>query len=193
MKMNKIRMIFNIVSYWHIGSGNAEGANLDATVLKTSEGLPFIPGKTIKGLLREAVTTLEDIGKIDKNVSVSLFGTQNSQETSRYKTIPGTVIVNDATLGSQFKKWAESNREKIKMLYRFIPSTSINQDGVSTDKFLRRIEVTIPLVLFSEIEISKEAQKYQMNLYDAANLVRFIGSHRHRGLGRTKLTLKEVS
>ena len=39
-------------SYWHCGSGLAAGAGVDALVVKDANGLPFVPGKTIKGLLR---------------------------------------------------------------------------------------------------------------------------------------------
>lgn len=44
---------------WHCGSGLAAGADLDALVVKDKEDLPFIPGKTIKGLVREAVEDMQ--------------------------------------------------------------------------------------------------------------------------------------
>lgn len=40
---------------WHCGSGLAAGADVDALVVKDKNRLPFIPGKTIKGLVREAM------------------------------------------------------------------------------------------------------------------------------------------
>ena len=43
---------------WHCGSGLAAGADADALVIKDSDRLPFLPGKTVKGLLREG---MEDI------------------------------------------------------------------------------------------------------------------------------------
>ena len=40
---------------WHCGSGLAAGADVDTLVVKDKNGLPFVPGKTLKGLIREAV------------------------------------------------------------------------------------------------------------------------------------------
>ena len=48
----KYKVIF--FTDWHCGSGLAAGADVDALVIKDSDGLPYIPGKTMKGLLREA-------------------------------------------------------------------------------------------------------------------------------------------
>lgn len=45
-------------SEWHCGSGLAAGADVDALVVKDRDGLPYVPGKTIKGLVREAVETI---------------------------------------------------------------------------------------------------------------------------------------
>ena len=45
-------------SYWHCGSGLSAGADVDLLTIKDEDGFPFVPGKTIKGLLREASETL---------------------------------------------------------------------------------------------------------------------------------------
>ena len=45
-------------SQWHCGSGLSAGADIDLLVIKDKEGMPFIPGKTLKGLIREAVENL---------------------------------------------------------------------------------------------------------------------------------------
>ena len=45
-------------SNWHCGSGLAAGADVDALVIKDKDGLPYVPGRTIKGLLRDAATEL---------------------------------------------------------------------------------------------------------------------------------------
>ena len=39
-------------SYWHCGSGLSAGADVDSLVIKDAIGMPFVPGKTIKGLIR---------------------------------------------------------------------------------------------------------------------------------------------
>ena len=42
-------------SPWHCGSGTSAGADVDELVVKDKNGMPYIPGKTLKGLIREAV------------------------------------------------------------------------------------------------------------------------------------------
>ena len=39
-------------SYWHCGSGLAAGADVDELAIKDGDGLPYVPGRTVKGLLR---------------------------------------------------------------------------------------------------------------------------------------------
>ena len=52
--------------YWHVSSGLSGGAALDSYVVKDSAGLPYVPGKTIKGLVREAAELFWDQDDIDK-------------------------------------------------------------------------------------------------------------------------------
>ena len=37
-------------SPWHCGSGTSAGADVDELVVKDKNGMPYIPGKTLKGL-----------------------------------------------------------------------------------------------------------------------------------------------
>ena len=53
-------------SEWHCGSGLSGGATTDALLIKDKHNLPFIPGKTIKGLLREAVEDILSLGDYSK-------------------------------------------------------------------------------------------------------------------------------
>ena len=55
---------------WHCGSGMAAGAELDALVIKDGRGLPYIPGKTIKGLFREQAEMLIDCGCAHQSASL---------------------------------------------------------------------------------------------------------------------------
>ena len=48
------------LDYWHLSSGLSAGAKLDSTVTKDKDGLPYVSGKTIKGLLREMAELLKD-------------------------------------------------------------------------------------------------------------------------------------
>lgn len=43
-----------IHSFWHAGTGRGEGTAMNAVVARTAQGLPTLPGRTIKGLCRAA-------------------------------------------------------------------------------------------------------------------------------------------
>ena len=49
-----INITIRFFSQWHCGSGTSAGADVDELVVKDKNGMPFIPGKTLKGLIREA-------------------------------------------------------------------------------------------------------------------------------------------
>ena len=53
MKKTTVWVDFSILSYWHAGSGQGRSAVSDALVQNDRNGLPFLPGRTVKGLLRE--------------------------------------------------------------------------------------------------------------------------------------------
>lgn len=50
--MKTINYSIQIYTYWHCGSGLAAGADVDLLPVKNKKGLPYVPGKTIKGLVR---------------------------------------------------------------------------------------------------------------------------------------------
>ena len=79
--MSNLTLKIQFFSPWHCGSGLSAGADTDALVIKNPQGLPFVPGKTIKGLVREAV---EDYAAL-KGEEIKLdeaFGVEASQEES---------------------------------------------------------------------------------------------------------------
>ena len=52
--------------YWHVSSGLSGGAALDSYAVKNSAGLPYVPGKTINGVVRAAAELFWYANDIDK-------------------------------------------------------------------------------------------------------------------------------
>ena len=186
--MPKVKITFTIISYWHAGSGSGQGAKLDAIAAKKTFGLPYLPGKTVKGLLREAVLTVEECGKLPVKTTEILFG----KTTSRYDSTPGVLEITDAYLPDDFQEWARLNPEKCPFLFHTVSSTCINNEGTAETDTLRCMEVSIPMSLTAFVESDAEPADWIDALKLAAPFVRHIGSHRHRGLGRTVLSVEEV-
>ena len=57
--MKKAIYKIQFFDYWHTGSGLAGGTYADSIVNKDETDLPIIPGRTIKGLLKDAANSLQ--------------------------------------------------------------------------------------------------------------------------------------
>lgn len=185
--MGKVKLNFQILSYWHAGSGRGEGANLDALVVKKTGNLPFLPGKTVKGLLREAVFITEECGHIEEGFTNKWFG----HAKNRFDSDEGLLNFTDATLKSFVEDWAFNNQGKTGYFYKQLTSTALG-NGIADDNTLRTIEITIPLTLEGFVDSYIDDNSWINVIEKVAPLVRNIGLKRHRGLGRTVLTISEV-
>ena len=186
-----IKIRFTFFSPWHMGSGLGEGAYLDALPVKTPSGLPYIPGRTVKGVLREAVQTAEDFKAVAPGTTVRLFGSRD-KDLSRYETTPGLLRFSSATLEEISEEWAadEHNGQAVSGLYYPLASTKIGACGLADDKTLHKIEVTHPVPLVAEVTGDGDTSSWLAALEKALPLIRQIGSHRHRGLGRVQVTIE---
>ncbi len=177
-------------SDWHTGSGLSAGADVDALTIKDSNNLPFIPGKTLKGLLKDVAQNLMycDEYKNQKGVIDEIFGTDTEKDTQENVSIStkGKAFFSNGELSKNLKKQLTTNNNT-HLLYRNIASTKINEHGLAEEHSLRRIEVTIPLTLFAKIENIEE--KHMEILTKCLHMVKRIGVGRNRGLGRCQLTV----
>ncbi len=154
--------------YWHLGSGTSAGPSLDSLVVKDNNGLPFVPGKTIKGLLREMVELL------DTTKEVSIFGKEGSNIAESY--------FSNGTLDKGTQNYLSLNSELTKNLYSKLTATKIDENGLAVDGSLREIEVVVPLTLYGEIQSEEEEV-----LIKAMGMIKQIGLNRNRGLGRCQI------
>ena len=188
--MQKAKLVFDIQSFWHVGSGSGQGANLDALVVKTLAGLPYLPGKSVKGLIREALQTAEDYGNsnVCAGTTQRLCGTHtgNNPTISRFETEPGSLAFTNAIIEGM-EEWAVINKGKTADLFTQVASTSIDSTGVAVAKTLRRIEVAVPVKLVAIVETNESSEQWFAALRAAAPLVRGIGAGRNRGFGRCQL------
>ena len=147
-------------SEWHCGSGLAAGADLDALVIKDKNKLPYVPGKTIKGLVREAVESIisfkSGINAENKELFIRTFGnaddedwnmlkddSEKDKEKKEDRMRKSETFFTNAELDDALKKIII--REKLEpYLYRAVSSTAINENGVAKEYILRTIETVVP-------------------------------------------------
>lgn len=174
----RINYKIRFYSDWHCGSGLAAGADVDMLVIKNSDKLPYLPGKTIKGLIREAVLTLQETPEKD---ILRTFGTPNSADTPARLKASAEAFFTDAELPEEEQKAITATRSQ-QFLFRKISSTAIDENGVAKHQSLRKIEVVIPCILQGYIQNVPETAVDKV--IHAMKFIKRLGTGRNRGLGR---------
>ena len=181
-----IKYIVTMHSYWHCGSGLAAGADVDALVIKDKDGLPYIPGKTIKGLVREAINEIISLRGGEKTKDyVRVFGCLSDQEMETGETFftNSTMVDNDTT--KQIK-----NLGLQRYLFESISNTAIDKATGSAKKHsLRKMEVAVPLIL--EGHILNVPDSMEADVINALRFIKNFGACRNRGLGRCTIEARK--
>jgi len=183
----KIHYCIDFFTDWHCGSGLSTGADLDALVVKDKNKLPFIPGKTIKGLVREAV---EELSRLSENQHIDeikkAFGFfKKDKNNCEIEAIKGECFFTNASI-PQVLANAIIHEKTEKYFFRTISSTKINDNGVAEEHSLRKIQVTIPCCLEGEILHIPDENTVKI-LTDGLQFIKRLGLNRNRGLGRCKI------
>ena len=174
----KYKIVFH--SPWHCGSGLSAGADLDTLVVKDENELPFIPGRTLKGLIREAVEEYVFFCNKDLDAEVEkTFG--HEYATVVDDIVRGEAFFTNAELADEEKN-AIKKMQLQKFLYKAKASTKIDENGVADDHSLRRMEVVVPCTLYAEIH--DIAPSMVEVVTQAVGLIKRLGVNRNRGLGR---------
>lgn len=178
-------MEYTITFYtnWHCSSGLSSGADCDTLVAKDKNGLPFVPGKTIKGLLREAATEVVKFKKTDSNKVTQIFGLPYDDGD---KDNQGKAFFSNAELSDEEKNILKDSKLK-DYLYESHAFTRIDKEGIAANTSLRKMESVVPCVLYGKIlnipdgceDILKDALKY----------IKRLGLDRNRGFGRCDFQL----
>lgn len=183
----------DIQSYWHSGTGSGRGSDVDATVYRDADGLPRLPGKSLKGILRNAFSCWESLTQTDsaKHLADKLFGAGADDGDTWF----GLIRVSDAVLAGDVCYHLLHNKELVAGLYCTLHATAIEHDtGTAVNKSLRGIEVVIPLTLYATLDEIPSALHKTPNWHEliepSLSLIQAVGAHRSRGLGRAVVTLE---
>jgi CRISPR/Cas system CSM-associated protein Csm3 (group 7 of RAMP superfamily) len=183
-------------TYWHTGSGLYGGTDANAAVIKDRHELPFIPGKTLKGLLLEAAETLHEYDNqlVTQHFIQQVFGRSGDQERQRTGGRAHCFFGNAELSEAVSRRLADSNELDVRpYLYAKLASTAIDGNGQAKDHTLRQIEVVVPLTLFGFIEHFPDDPSSEKQLRYCLQWIKKLGSHRSRGLGRCELKLIATS
>lgn len=182
---------FRILSYWRIGTGRGDASTLDSRCARDRHGLPFLPGRSVRGLLREAVREASEFDPdIPDRAEIALFGSRAKPgEEASDVTRPGTLRVEDATLGEDETAALMGRDDLIAGLFAAKRATAMEKTGTARPHSLRFDEVALPVTLQARISpLDAAPSGWEAMLGAALPLIRAIGSHRTRGLGRVIVT-----
>lgn len=189
-----IKYTIKFHSNWHCGSGLSAGADLDALVIKDKNGLPFIPGKTLKGLIKEALEDIKELSGSHIDLGC-ILGEEANQKKANKEADQGKPVYD--TQGKCFFRNAELE-ETLRLaiiqqnlqeyLYHSVASTAM-ENGVAKEHSLRKMQVTLPCVLEGEIIDVPDSDEYYFLFKAAFQYIKRIGLNRNRGLGRCSISI----
>ena len=193
--MLRTTMILKMQGYWAVGSGKGGGNEVDNRIDRDSEGLPYVPGKMLKGLIKDACTRLNQAGKNAYSFVNDIFG--SSEENEGYKrtsTKSGKIFISDARLSPALRAalLEEENADAKNNITRNIYSTAIDdKSGTAKKASLRGYEVAVPMELYSTLECDCDKAVFDCIKSAASKFVYAVGSHKSRGLGEVVIEFKD--
>lgn len=174
-------------------TGENYNAALDTDVVHDEYGLPYIPAKRLKGLIREAGLELVEFEIFSKEDYDFLFGTEGIKSAA--------FILDDAYLEkhvqyiSDLKKCKNKeikHQQRVLNQYTYIRTqTALTSEGMAKENSLRTFRVVNRGLKFvAQIKIVKSLTKVQEELLETAiSMVKHIGMNRTRGLGLVEMQL----
>lgn len=205
-----------LLDTWHVGTGRGVGHHLDAVIDLDIDGLPCVPGRMLRGLIRDACECLEAWGHASGLTGAprvaALFGglSERSDAPCPQVSSPGHLGVSAARLPSALReairasdkeilaeeKQSQKHAEGSSTLAMALRMTSFQtaldaRTGCAKPESLRGIELAVPMALEATIELwpadQVQADGAWRLLGAALPLVLSLGAHKTRGHGRTRL------
>lgn len=189
------KICIKFLGEWLVASGLGDGSRADTVLVRDHHGLPFIPGKSIKGILREAARELGEARNDLKETKKRLFGGKDEDDS------PGDLGILRISRGelepllrNELINIDNADRATFVNDLTIIRSqTAIDSTGSAKNKSLRRIECGIAGMEFVstldiDLEESDDEKWFDEYLRAVCAMVRVMGAGRYRGFGRCCIT-----
>ncbi|MGD2088563.1 MAG: RAMP superfamily CRISPR-associated protein [Candidatus Aminicenantes bacterium] len=180
------------------GSGEGLSGIIDIDISSDGYGIPYIPAKRIKGILRESALELNDLGMLQYSVD-DIFGASGQQEGTDFKISDGYIADYHSYRGfleytAHDKKLAPLfNKETILDEFTYLRSrtTIDNQTGTAKENTLRTSRVLKRgETFYFQVEFPGN---YSEDMEKICKVTRRFGLSRTRGLGEIRLRLLNKS
>ncbi len=191
-----MRIKMKLLSDALAGSGETFTGTVDRDIAFDERGLPFIPAKRIRGILRESMGELEFLGLVEPGTTQALFGMPGNSDSSPFRIYDGK-IENADKLTIFLDRIQSEAKLSVFFAPRFIlehfsylrTQTSV-ENGVAKENTLRISRVLKKKeTFFFDTECPP---KYKTALEATCAATRTFGSSRNRGLGAIRLVCEET-
>ena len=202
VKREMLKLTVTLLSNLCAGNGESLGNRVDTDVIMDKYGMPLIPARRLKGVLRESADLLaQNAYQLKSGTAVTremvdaLFGTPEKQ---------GLLVISDAVLPDYAAKKAllnqlgqkdEADAQNVTAAYTTILGQTRMENGMAAEGSLRYTRVVRGWLpdLVTRTSFEAEIQTLDQDDYDlleaACKITRHIGTHRARGLGLVRMTL----
>ena len=135
METERINYTITFLSHWHAGSGLSSGADADSVVIKDKNNLPYLPGKTIKGLLKDIFEDFKEVQPtlVNSDFIKTYFGNFIKKQNESHQ---GQLFFSNAELNKKEK--SEISKDMNNLLYRNFAYTIIDKNVVAEKSYLRK-------------------------------------------------------
>ena len=176
-------------------SGESMGSYIDSDVCYDDNGIPYIPSKRIKGLLRECAEEYCEWNESLKEYINTIFGTEGAQNPGKLK-IDNAYIKDYETVTDELNEITNVYVSKQRIINSFTYTryqTAIDENtGRSLDNSLRTTRVIKQGNVFvASIDIDAEEKEIKL-LKNASKLCQHMGMSRTRGYGEVVCDLNKI-
>ncbi len=194
-----------MISDWHIGSGQGRHRSIDRLIDRDWDDLPFIPAATIRGIWRDSAQLLArglDDGEEGSwsKFAERLFGSEPILPTTRNEAPSLSLItLDDGRFPESMRRLligSEAGEKALRQALTFIkPGVAIDpRSGAAKAEFLRFEEVArsgATLEAQGAVDCADaDAKAVAAFLVGAASLIERLGGKRRRGMGRCAVSVK---
>jgi len=191
----EIRVAFT--SDWHIGTGAGGDEGADRAVVRDRHGFPYVPAKSLTGVLRDAAETIATaLGDGWPGWVELLFGSQPTEESGAVTRAPQPAAVSiraahvSPTLAATFTTAEQRARlTHVKASVSIDPTT-----GTARDRQLSFTEMARPVSLYGSvtIDLDEPSRSTALALLVAScRYVESIGGKRRKGAGRCVVEISD--
>lgn len=194
--MANYQLTITLLSETLIGNAEGFGATIDKDSVFDEAGLPYIPGKRIKGILREQAELYENFGPNKSFRTFRLFGESGMTDKKQdYLTVSNFYLPeyqkNRKSLLELINKEKITRSEVMEHFSSLRMMTRIDKDGIAANTSLRTYRILKKGVSFTGV-ISFD-NSWENDIQQITKMTRRIGSSRNRGMGHILCKLLPIN